>query len=53
MTVAVNGNYYGAGAGVDAYKGANKFIPDVWSGKMQVKFYAATCLTESPTRLGR
>jgi hypothetical protein len=46
MTVAVNGNYYGAGAGVDAYKGANKFIPDVWSGKMQVKFYAATCLTE-------
>jgi hypothetical protein len=29
-----------------AYKATQKFIPDVWSGKMQVKFYAATCLSE-------
>jgi hypothetical protein len=44
MSVAVNGNYYGAGAGVDGYTG--KFIPEVWSGKLAVKFYIATCLTE-------
>jgi hypothetical protein len=44
MSVAVNGNYYGAGAGVDGYAG--KFIPEVWSGKLAVKFYIATCLTE-------
>jgi len=35
---------YGAGAGVDAYVG--KFIPEVWSGKLAVKFYLSTCLTE-------
>jgi hypothetical protein len=46
MSLAVSGNYYGGGAGVDSYKGAAKFIPDVWSGKMQVKFYAATALSE-------
>ena len=46
MSIAVNGNYYGAGAGVDGYKNPAKFIPDVWSGKMQVKFYIATCLAE-------
>lgn len=46
MSLPVSGNYYGAGAGVDGYKAPNKFIPDVWSGKMQVKFYAATCLSE-------
>jgi hypothetical protein len=44
MSVAVSGNLYGAGAGVDAYVG--KFIPEVWSGKLAVKFYLATCLTE-------
>lgn len=44
MSVAVSGNMYGAGAGVDAYVG--KFIPEVWSGKLLVKFYLATCLTE-------
>ena len=44
MSVAVSGNYYGAGAGVDGYTG--KFIPEVWSGKLAVKFYLATCLTE-------
>lgn len=26
--------------------GTSKFIPEVWSGKMQVKFYKATCLSE-------
>jgi hypothetical protein len=46
MSLPVNANYYGAGAGVDGYKSPNRFIPDVWSGKMQVKFYAATCLSE-------
>jgi hypothetical protein len=44
MSVAVNGNYYGAGAGVDGYKAT--FIPEVWSGKLAVKFYASTCLHE-------
>lgn len=44
MSVSVSGNAYGAGAGVDAYVG--KFIPEVWSGKLLVKFYLATCLTE-------
>jgi hypothetical protein len=44
MSLPVSGNYYGAGAGVDGYTG--KFIPEIWSGKLQVKFYAATCVTE-------
>jgi hypothetical protein len=26
--------------------GTSKFIPEVWSGKLQVKFYKATCLAE-------
>ncbi len=26
--------------------GTNDFIPEVWSGKMQVKFYDATCLSQ-------
>lgn len=46
MSIAVSGDRYGAGAGVDGYKTASKFIPDVWSGKLGVKFYAATCLSE-------
>ena len=44
MSLPVSGNYYGAGAGVDGYAG--KFIPAIWSGKLQSKFYAATCLNE-------
>lgn len=40
MSLAVSGNYYGAGAGVDSYSGT--FIPEIWSGKLQVKFYAST-----------
>lgn len=43
MSVAVSGNYYGAGSGVDGY--TNKFIPQIWSGKLQVKFYASTVLS--------
>jgi hypothetical protein len=47
LTPAGSGNAY---AGYDSlganYKGTSKFIPDLWSGKMQVKFYAATCLAE-------
>lgn len=44
MSIAVNGNYYGAGAGTDGY--VAKFIPEIWSGKLAVKFYASTCLHE-------
>lgn len=43
MTLAVSGI---APYATDTYKTPAKFIPDVWSGKMQVKFYAATCLSE-------
>ena len=44
MSVAVSGDRYGAGSGVDGYTG--KFIPEVWSGKLQVKFYKSTVLGE-------
>lgn len=43
MTLAVSGV---APYATDSYKTPAKFIPDVWSGKMQVKFYIATCLSE-------
>lgn len=46
MSLGVSGNYYGAGSGVDGYKTAAKFIPDIWSGKLAVKFYENTCLSE-------
>lgn len=46
MSLAVSGNYYGAGNGVDSYAGASQFIPEVWSGKLQVKFYKSTVLGE-------
>jgi hypothetical protein len=46
MSLAVSGNYYGAGSGVDGYKSGSKFIPDIWSGKLQVKFYKSTVLGE-------
>ena len=46
MSLAVSGNYYGAGNGVDSYAGAAGFIPEVWSGKLQVKFYKSTVLGE-------
>lgn len=44
MSLSVSDNYYGAGSGVDAYTGT--FIPEIWSGKLQVKFYKATVLGE-------
>lgn len=43
MSLPVSGNYYGAGAGVDSYAGV--FIPEIWSGKLQVKFYQSTVLS--------
>lgn len=46
MSLAVSGNYYGAGNGVDSYSGASGFIPEIWSGKLQVKFYKSTVLGE-------
>ena len=44
MSLSVSGDYYGAGSGTDAYAG--KFIPEIWSGKLQVKFYQSTVLSE-------
>lgn len=46
MSLAVSGDYYGAGSGVDGYKSSAKFIPDLFSGKLAVKFYKQTCLSE-------
>lgn len=46
MSLAVNGDLYGAGNGVDGYKTVAKFIPDIWSGKLAVKYYLATCMSE-------
>ncbi len=44
MSVSIgSSNYYGAGNGVDAYAG--KFIPEIWSGKLQAKFYDNTVLS--------
>jgi hypothetical protein len=43
MTLAVSGV---APYATDTTKLTSKFIPEVWSGKMQVKYYLATCLTE-------
>ena len=44
MSLTVSGDYYGAGSGTDAYTG--KFIPEIWPGKLQVKFYQSTVLSE-------
>jgi len=43
MSVAITSGYYGNG-GTDEYVG--KFIPEIWSGKLQVKFYDTTVLSE-------
>jgi hypothetical protein len=44
MSVAVSSNYYGASSGTtDGY--AAKFIPEIWSGKLQQKFYDSTVLS--------
>jgi len=42
MSITVNSGYYGSGT-TDQYTG--KFIPQIWSGKLQVKFYASTVLS--------
>ena len=44
MSVSVNSGYYTSGSTSDAY--AANFIPEVWSGKLQVKFYKSTVLGE-------
>lgn len=44
MSLTPSSNYYGSGQGTnDLYSG--KFIPQIWSGKLQVKFYASTVLS--------
>ena len=43
VSVAAGQNYYGAGNGVEGYAG--KFIPEIWSGKLQQKFYDSTVLS--------
>jgi hypothetical protein len=51
VSIGVNNGYYGSGT-TDTYgtaTGTNPggtFVPQVWSGKLAVKFYIATCLTE-------
>ena len=44
MSVSVTSGYYTSGSTADAYSG--KFIPEIWSGKLQVKFYQTTVLSE-------
>jgi hypothetical protein len=44
MSVSVTSGYYTSGSTADAYSG--KFIPEIWSGKLQVKFYQTTVLAE-------
>ena len=44
MSVAVTSGYHVSGQTTDAY--AANFIPEVWSGKLQVKFYKSTVLGE-------
>ena len=43
MSVAVTSGYYGETT-VDHY--VAKFIPEIWSGKLAVKFYASTVLSQ-------
>jgi len=44
MAVGVTSGYYSAGSTTNSY-GAN-FVPEIWSGKLQVKFYKSTVLGE-------
>ncbi len=44
MSVSVTSGYYNSGSAADAY--AANFIPQIWSGKLQVKFYKSTVLGE-------
>jgi len=44
MSVGVTSGYYVAGQTTNSYAG--NFIPEIWSGKLQVKFYKSTVLGE-------
>lgn len=44
MAVGVTSGYYVAGQTTNSY-GAN-FVPEIWSGKLQIKFYKSTILGE-------
>ena len=44
MSLGVTSGYYPSGGTTDDYVG--KFIPEIWSGKLQVKFYDTTVLSE-------
>ena len=44
MSISVTSGYYTSGSTADAY--AANFIPQIWSGKLQVKFYKSTVLGE-------
>ena len=44
MSVGVNSGYYVSGQTTNSYAG--NFIPEIWSGKLQVKFYKSTVLGE-------
>lgn len=44
MSLSVTSGYYNSGNTTDNYAG--NFIPEVWSGKLQVKFYKSTVLGE-------
>ena len=44
MAVGVTSGYYSSGSTTNSY-GAN-FVPEIWSGKLQVKFYKSTILGE-------
>ena len=47
MSLAASSNYYGSGnTGDYASATGSNFIPEVWSGKLQVKFYKSTVLGE-------
>ena len=44
MSVGVTSGYYVSGQTTNSY--AANFIPELWSGKLQVKFYKSTVLGE-------
>lgn len=48
MSISVTSGYYTAGVTTDQYAaaGSAKFIPEIWSGKLQAKFYKSTVLGE-------
>ena len=47
MSLAATSNYYGSGNSGDySLATGSNFIPEVWSGKLQVKFYKSTVLGE-------